>query len=121
MAFFEPIGTCMLALACLAPVQPAESTFQLTSHEPTGRIGTVSLSCQPTGGSHPKRGNACASLSKVDGEFDKLQGEPQACTLIYAPVDVSAVGKWRGKPVTYRTTYANRCVADIESDGVFTF
>lgn len=121
MAFFEPIGTCMLALACLAPAQPAESTFQLTSHEPNGRIGSVSLSCQPTGGSHPKRGNACASLSKVDGDFAKLRGKPQACTLIYAPVDVSAVGKWRGRPVNYRTSYANRCVADTESDGVFTF
>ncbi len=121
MAFFEPLGTCMLALACLAPVQPAESTFQLTSHEPNGRTVLVSLDCQPTGGSHPNSGDACASLSRVDGDFDSLRGEPQACTLIYAPVDVSAVGKWRGEPVTFRTTYANRCVADVESDGVFTF
>ncbi|WP_410648997.1 SSI family serine proteinase inhibitor [Amycolatopsis sp. cmx-4-54] len=121
MAFFEPIGACVLALACLAPAQPAESTFQLTSHDTRGRVGTVSLTCEPTGGSHPGRGGACAKLSEVDGDFDRLRPEPRACTLEYAPVDVSAVGKWRGEPVIYRTSYANRCVADAESAGVFTF
>ncbi|MEV6906505.1 SSI family serine proteinase inhibitor [Amycolatopsis sp. NPDC051071] len=121
MAFFEPIGACMLALACLTPAPPAESTFLLTSHETSGRVGIVSLSCQPTGGSHPKSDSACENLSKVDGNFDRLRGEPRACTLEYAPVDVSAVGKWRGEPVTYRTSYPNRCVADTESAGVFTF
>lgn len=121
MAFFEPIGACVLALACMAPAQPAESTFRLTSHHSNGRIGTVSLTCQPTGGSHPDRGDACTSLSKVDGKFDRLSGEPRSCTLEYAPIDVSAVGKWRGETVTFRTSYPNRCAADVDSDGVFTF
>ncbi len=121
MAIFEPIGACVLALACMAPAQPAASMFQLTSHDSRGRIGSVSLTCEPTGGSHPKRGDACDRLSEVDGKFDRIRVEPRACTLEYAPVDVSVIGKWRGEPVTYRTSYANRCVADNESAGVFTF
>ncbi|WP_326943284.1 subtilase-type protease inhibitor [Amycolatopsis sp. NBC_01307] len=116
-----PFATCLLSLSCLAPAQPPASTLQLTSHDTADRIGSVVLTCDPTGGTHPKRGKACDVLEGVNGDFARIRGRHQACTLIYAPVDITVVGTWRGKPVSFRTTYANRCEAVRDSDDVFAF
>lgn len=116
-----PIAACLMTLNCLAPAQPPASTLQLTTHDTAGRIGSVVLTCDPNGGTHPKRDKACAVLASVGGDLSKVTPRHQACTLIYAPVDATAVGTWRGKPVTFKTTYPNRCIADRDSDGVFAF
>lgn len=97
------------------------SSLQLSLVDNAGQLSTVSLSCGPAGGTHPKSGAACAALDAVDGDFGRLKPRPQACTLIYAPVDVVAIGNWRGTPVSFKTSYGNRCAADVDSDGVFAF
>ncbi|SFW74234.1 SSI family serine proteinase inhibitor [Amycolatopsis australiensis] len=116
-----PFAACLMSLSCLAPAQPPASTLQLTSHDTANHIGAVVLTCDPPGGTHPHRDKACAVLDGVDGDFSRINARHQACTLIYAPVDVTAAGTWRGKPVSYRTTYPNHCAADRDSDGVFGF
>jgi hypothetical protein len=110
-----------MSLSCLAPAQPPASTLQLTSHDTANRISSVVLTCDPTGGTHPQRDKACAVLSSVGGDFSRITARHQACTLIYAPVDVTVVGTWQGKPVSYRTSYPNRCAANRDSDDVFAF
>jgi hypothetical protein len=120
MALF-PFVACLMSLSCLAPAQPPASTLQLTSHDTANRIGSVVLTCEPTGGTHPKRDQACEVLEGVNGDFSQIRSHPRACTLIYSPIDVSVVGIWRGKPVSYETTFSNRCEADSASDGVFAF
>ena len=92
-----------------------------TTHDTANRVGSVLLTCEPTGGTHPKRDKACAVLEGAGGDFSRINARHQACTLIYAPVDATAIGTWHGKPVSYSTTYANRCEADRDSDGVFAF
>jgi hypothetical protein len=116
-----PFAACLMSLSCLAPAQPPASTLQLTSHDTANRTGSVVLTCEPAGGTHPKPGRACAVLEGVNGDFTRITARHQACTLIYAPVDVTVLGTWRGKPASYRTTYANRCEADRDSDGLFAF
>ncbi|MBB4682555.1 hypothetical protein BJY18_000040 [Amycolatopsis jiangsuensis] len=88
-------------------------------HETTGRVTSASLTCDPTGGTHRHRDAACATLSRVDGDLDEVEPRLQRCTMIYSPVDVSAVGTWHGKPLMFHTTYPNRCAADSQSDSVF--
>ncbi|WP_353067980.1 SSI family serine proteinase inhibitor [Amycolatopsis sp. DG1A-15b] len=116
-----PFAACLLSLGCLTPAQPPASTLQLTTHDTAGRIGSVVLTCDPVGGTHPKRDKACAVLSGAGGDFSRITARHQACTLIYAPVDVAAIGTWHGKPVSFETTYANRCEAARDSDEVFAF
>ncbi len=116
-----PFAACLMSLSCLAPAQPPASTLQLTTHDTANRIGSVVLTCEPNGGTHPKRDKACAVLAGANGDFSKINARHQACTLIYAPVDVTAVGTWRGKPVSFHATYPNRCAADRDSDDVFAF
>ncbi|MET8845881.1 SSI family serine proteinase inhibitor [Amycolatopsis sp. NPDC004625] len=110
-----------MSLGCLAPAHPPASTLQLTTHDTANRVSSVLLTCEPTGGTHPKRDKACAVLSDAGGDFARITARHQMCTLIYAPVDVTAIGTWHGKPVSYTTTFPNRCEADRDSDGVFAF
>jgi hypothetical protein len=116
-----PFAACLMSLSCLAPAQPPASSLELTSHDTANRIGAVVLTCEPTGGTHPTGDRACAVLESVDGDFTRITARHQACTMIYAPVDVTAAGTWRGKPVSFHTTYANRCEANRDSDEVFAF
>lgn len=89
---------------------------------PNGTTSTVSLTCQPSGGSHPQREHACAELAAVDGDFGRLKPHPAtACTYLYQPVDVAADGKWRGKPVAFTAEYGNPCMAAVATNGVFRF
>lgn len=118
----EPIVAGALTLASLGnPAAPAPTSLQLNAHDTTGYTAAVSLKCDPTGGNHPKSDSACAVLNSVNGDFSHLPLHDQACTLVYAPVDVSATGTYRGQRVDFRTTYANRCAADAGSSGVFAF
>ncbi|MDT8914610.1 SSI family serine proteinase inhibitor [Amycolatopsis sp. PS_44_ISF1] len=125
LSTFAPAAACVLGLSGLAgavtpplPVVPA-SMLQLTTHETSGRTATASLTCLPTGGSHPKRDAACGTLIAADGDFARIKPRLQRCTMIYSPVEVSAVGTWAGRPVSFHTTYANKCSADAQSAGVF--
>jgi hypothetical protein len=93
----------------------------MNSRDTQGRIAAVILNCEPAGGTHPKRDHACAVLEGVNGDFAKIKPRHQACTLIYAPVDVSVAGRWHNTPVLFQTTFPNRCSADRDSDGVFAF
>ncbi len=115
------LAAVLLGLSTLAPAPVPASTLQLTSHDTANRIASVVLTCEPTGGTHPKRDKACDVLIRVGGDFSRINSKHQACTLIYAPVDVTVAGSWRGKPVAFRTTYPNHCIANRDSDDVFAF
>ncbi|WP_020666218.1 SSI family serine proteinase inhibitor [Amycolatopsis nigrescens] len=124
MAFlpFEPITACALTLACLgAPAQPADTSLSFSMNRDNGATSSVSLSCEPSGGSHPTSDAACETLKKVNGDFSRLPVAERACVLIYAPVNVEVTGSWRGKPVSFQREYPNTCVASAESTDVFTF
>jgi len=121
MAFssFAPVAACLLGFGGLAVPHLPASTMQLTVQETSGRLTSASLTCDPTGGTHRHRDTACSTLTSVDGDFDHLPLRRQKCTMIYSPVDVTALGSWHGKPVSFHATYANKCAADSQSSGVF--
>jgi hypothetical protein len=79
---------------------------------------SVVLGCDPSGGNHPRAAEACEQLSKVDGQIEKISGQPGACPEIYDPVIVVAAGIWNGKPRHYRGEYSNQCVAKNATGGV---
>ncbi|WP_216216220.1 SSI family serine proteinase inhibitor [Amycolatopsis aidingensis] len=124
MALFpiEPLAACALTLACIGgPDTHAGSEFTLTTETADGERSSVTLECQPSGGTHPEPALACRSLALVWGDFESLDDHPtrQVCTLELAPVQAEAHGHWRGEPVAFSTTYSNPCVAHAMSRGVF--
>lgn len=118
---FAPIAAAVLGLGGIAAPQVPAAALQLTMHETTGRVSAASLTCDPTGGTHPKAAEACATLTAAHGDISRIKPRLQRCTMIYAPVDVAAFGTWHGEPVTFHATFPNRCSADAQTASVFGF
>ncbi|ONI83632.1 hypothetical protein ALI22I_34750 [Saccharothrix sp. ALI-22-I] len=109
------------AMAALVPVFSApESSFVLTVVRDE-EVQLVSLTCEPTGGLHPKADQACLALSEVDGQIEGLSNGQGLCTLEYDPVRVTASGRWRGESRTFEATFPNSCVMHAETGPVFDF
>ncbi|WP_242900631.1 SSI family serine proteinase inhibitor [Actinomadura terrae] len=119
----------MAAAAVLAPAVPAgasgapESSLRLTLTYP-GRdnSGTrsVTLRCDPDGGSHPHAARTCAELRRSGG---RIVHDPdgRVCTAQYSPVVAEARGRWRGGQVNFRTKFGNDCVMHSRTGSVFAF
>ncbi|GAA2498130.1 subtilase-type protease inhibitor [Streptomyces gobitricini] len=86
-------------------------------------LRAVTLTCTPTaGGTHPASQKACEELRSVEGKFHQLGDEEnRPCIKIYDPVVVTAQGTWEGRRVNFEHTYANSCIMQVESSGVFSF
>jgi hypothetical protein len=78
------------------------------------------LTCE-RGDSHPRRALACATLAATGADLGAMRSDDRACTFIYAPVEVSVFGFWRGVPVNEVHTYPNSCVMLAHTGAVFDF
>lgn len=82
-----------------------------------GTRGTL-LQCDPPQG--PARAaEACAELAAADGDIGRIPPEHVFCPMIYAPVTAHARGRWNGRPVSFRRTYANTCTMNARTGAVF--
>lgn len=114
------------ALADTSPrhERPAAGTaLKLTVTHPeatTSSTRTVTLSCDPPGGSHPHAARACADLDRSAGRILRDLGET-VCTAEYRPVAVHATGLWRGRPVTFNRSFPNPCVTSARTGAIFRF
>jgi hypothetical protein len=89
------------------------------SREPSRR--SVTLRCDPTGGSHPRAAQACADLGKTMGTFERAPKPGTACTMIYAPVIAEAEGHWHGRRVSFHAQYVNGCDLAARTGSIFQF
>ena len=70
---------------------------------------TWKLTCEPTGGDHPKAADACAALTKAKDPFKPISKQ-QMCTQIYGGPEVATVkGTWQGKEINTNFTRDNGC------------
>lgn len=89
---------------------------------------TVTLTCNPDGGTHPTPRDACDSLRRVNGHFELLPWHPTiGCPDVWDPHTARATGYWQSAPrgpirtVRYEETFGNRCEAAAATDLVFGF
>lgn len=83
---------------------------------------SVTLRCDPPGGTHPNPRAACRELAAARGDLAKLRRNPEmACITVYDPVTVRARGTWRGRRVAHDATYSNRCALTAATGPVFDF
>ncbi|GLF95941.1 SSI family serine proteinase inhibitor [Streptomyces yaizuensis] len=87
----------------------------------SGGHRSVTLLCDPPGGTHPEPVAACDALALAGGDPNALAGEPGICPLDYNPVTASAYGDFRGRVVSWRKTFTNACVLHRETTPVFDF
>ena len=86
-----------------------------------GYAAAVTLTCEPTGGAHPRAAKACAALAKVAGDPARLTAKPAMCTLEYAPITAEITGTWRGRAVDWSHTFGNSCDLARTTGVVFAF
>lgn len=84
-------------------------------------VAQVVLACLPTGGTHPRRVSACATVQRAGADFAAITPEYGACPTTEEPVTVTADGFWESKPVSFRKAFPNRCLAERATGGVFRF
>lgn len=86
-----------------------------------GTTTQVTLTCEPTGGTHPDAQNACDDLITANGDIYDIPPVSANCPA-YQPVVVSANGTWAGQSDTYGAKVQSWCTANAETGGhVFDF
>ncbi|MBB4932113.1 hypothetical protein F4561_002933 [Lipingzhangella halophila] len=108
------------ALASDAP-NSARVHLSVTGNGEGAEPSATYLVCFPSGGTHPRAEEACATLDEAGGKFADLPAREGVCTLVYRPVTATAKGHWRGEPVNYEQTFGNSCLAADQTNGVFDF
>lgn len=115
-------STCLLSILCVGgPAAEPASSLTLTTTANDGAVQTIQLQCDPSGGTHPNPEKACAAIEHANGKLGNLAVAQRACPMIYAPVEVSAEGSWKGTPVDFDAAYGNDCIAEAETADVFVF
>jgi hypothetical protein len=124
-------GTGLAVVAALAGVvivspaahaAVARSSLTLSVRVSGEKARTVTLRCDPPGGTHPKATGACTDLTAAKGNPGAIKPKQDVmCTMIYRPATATAKGTWRGRVVKFTHTYSNSCVLGVQTGAVFQF
>ncbi|RCH99453.1 hypothetical protein CU098_011674 [Rhizopus stolonifer] len=114
-SFFKLYIIAFALFVSLSFAQAAPSLLLiLVKTESTGRSNFLTLTCDPTGGSHPNPSAACAQLAAVNGNITQIPPTAGvACTLQYDPVSVTVLGTYGGRGISFQQTYGNSCTMGI--------
>jgi hypothetical protein len=102
---------------CSSDSSSGESATQLEiTFWPAGRskgaAQKVTLSCDPSGGTHQSPAAACEQLYALDQPFAPPPAD-EICTELYGgPEEALITGTDRGKPVSYKLARTNGCEID---------
>jgi len=100
----------------------ARSSLALSVRMSGEKARTVTLRCDPPGGTHPKATGACTDLTAAKGNPGAIKPKQDVmCTMIYRPATAAAKGTWRGRVVKFTHTYSNSCVLGVQTGAVFQF
>ncbi|MCO5973812.1 SSI family serine proteinase inhibitor [Actinoallomurus soli] len=116
-------GSVAVSVTAAPTASAAADALTLSLSSPLIGTRTVTLTCEPTGGTHPAGDAACQDLIAANGDIARIPPyQLGGCGGYYDPTVASAVGHWRGLPVNYTNTFSNPCVANIVTGGhVFRF
>jgi Subtilisin inhibitor-like len=103
-----------------SPALAASPVGQLDLTITNGEIvlAYATLTCEPTGGTHPNAQKACDDLIPVKGQIGAIPPERDVfCIPEIQPVDVTATGIWAGVSVRYEGEFNSRCEAVVGTGG----
>lgn len=87
-----------------------------------GTAKSVTLTCEPTGGTHPDADAACTDLIAADGDIARIPQAPAGCAGVWLPVIDSADGFWNGRHIHYSQEFSNAGCGKVQTGGhVFNF
>ncbi|AHH16077.1 subtilisin inhibitor-like domain-containing protein [Nocardia nova SH22a] len=109
-------AAAVLAPAGGAMAHDAATSLVFTRTEPDRAPRTVTLTCDPVGGSHPDAAGACDYLSGA--ELTLPDSDATVRCIRYYPVELRAHGTLHGTPVSVERTYGCR-VPDLPAPWQF--
>lgn len=120
------VGAALTPAVASAEPAPPQLSYLNLAVQPGGDAKSsraAVLTCDPSGGTHPKADVACNTLVSADGDFNSLPtGHANTvCPQIYEPVTFTAQGTWRDAPVKFEKQFSNSCVAESQTGQVFQF
>jgi Subtilisin inhibitor-like len=86
-----------------------------------GPSGTVTITCDPLGGTHPEVKEACDEIDKFGGDIAAIPPQSIGCTDQWDPVLIGVTGRWRGKEILFSDFESNPGCAAISHGHVFTY
>jgi len=119
VSLFAVAGTAQAAPSAAPGGTALVLSVQYSDVEDNAFKATV-LTCE-RGDEHPRRAAACAALAVAGADLEAMAADDRACTFIYAPVEVSMFGFWRGELVSEVRTYPNSCVMQAHTGDLFNF
>ncbi|MFD0317985.1 SSI family serine proteinase inhibitor [Streptomyces flavalbus] len=114
-------AAALLTLGAAPPGHLAGDWLYLTLTQGAARSGDTRgtlLLCDPPQG-HGRAAEACGQLAAADGDIGRIPLRDGYCAMVYAPVTAQARGRWHGRPVSYRETFANPCELAARTGAVF--
>ncbi|HUR73598.1 MAG TPA: SSI family serine proteinase inhibitor [Sporichthya sp.] len=100
----------------LLPSSETESATKLTvtyRADPKSAAVVMQLTCNPTGGDHPRAAEACERLAGAEQAGTDPFAKPapdEICTFIYGgPQTATVVGTWHGEGVDAKFSRTNGC------------
>jgi hypothetical protein len=107
------IAACVIALVASDAPAASPTRLTITYLEDAGRPAQRTrwtVSCDPTGGTHPRRAAACRELARVGWAAFRPVPAATACAQIYGGPQVAIVsGRVGGRRVWARLTRADGC------------
>ena len=92
------------------PVTSGASDLVVVIDDGTGKKTTWTLTCNPTGGTHPDPDAACRALQAHGAAALPPVRKDVACTQIYGgPQKATISGTWQGRPVRSSFSRVNGC------------
>ncbi|MGH8823908.1 MAG: SSI family serine proteinase inhibitor [Jiangellaceae bacterium] len=103
-------ATVVTTTPAILPEQPQTSLTIAVSYGEAAQPDEWTLTCDPTGGTHPDPAEACAALAELDLQILEPVAADQTCTQVYGGPETATVrGTWQGEPVDASFSRQNGC------------
>ncbi|EME52510.1 SSI family serine proteinase inhibitor [Amycolatopsis decaplanina] len=119
----SPVIAALVSVGLMtSPASAASPLGSLSLTITLADTGTVvahaTLTCEPTGGTHPHAQAACDDLIPAKGRIEDIPPQKDVvCCQVYQPVDATAIGTWAGVHRYYQQKFTNWCFAIARTGG----
>jgi hypothetical protein len=116
-------GTVAAATPATAAAEPGGVLGIMITPLPSGMPSTprvATLTCDPTGGTHPRAAEACKDIAEAKGDIAAVPPYPRTgCLPVWQPVTVTVRGTWGGQVIDFTDDAGSVSCAAISHGAIF--
>ncbi|KAI9302903.1 subtilisin inhibitor [Cunninghamella echinulata] len=123
-SFFIVLNASPISLSASKEPIRSRTYFKFTSTHQDIMKKSILICDRNPHGSHPNPAESCKDIFRYKGNLSVAlsQGKQDCiCTMIYDPVSISIVGKYKGESFNFSQTFGNACELSCKIDKVQNF